>query len=386
MPAALQAKPSLETAPALHSETMEWHQDCLVVSVLLASSLDQRAWKRHLKRADRWERSLDERPEGLLRALHEACHLDPSVRGAVAKELNAKYRGTVAKLQKMDQAQISEQVDEAPWLAPLLWACCVNERPEARQAGRRLAHLMLWQGMRRLAGRSQAEEHKERANSLAEQNHTLRSTLTDLRRENDTLKIQLRCRDNRLAPIPAPAPKQGTKKQLKQLKGELAEQKERVKELEEQVAVWRSLALQAEEAASAQTTPCLSPEPICEEPPEERTCPHQGCNRPPDCPLRGKSVAIIGGLDRLEPNYTQVIEQLGGDCICHTGHLRAGTRKLRQIVSKSDLVVFLTPINSHGAMNVVKKHCKQCKTRFCPLNVTSAAALETHLIQLAQSA
>ncbi|MCF8032302.1 MAG: DUF2325 domain-containing protein [Desulfarculaceae bacterium] len=115
-----------------------------------------------------------------------------------------------------------------------------------------------------------------------------------------------------------------------------------------------------------------------------RSCPCQ-CPVRESCPLQGRQVAVIGGLDRLEKNYTEVIEQMGGSCMCHTGKVRSGARRLRQMVSKSDLVVFLTPINSHAALNVVKKQCKLCSTPFCPLNCTSPAALESHLKKLSQA-
>lgn len=104
------------------------------------------------------------------------------------------------------------------------------------------------------------------------------------------------------------------------------------------------------------------------------------CPRADSCPLKGRRVAVIGGLDRLRPCYTEAIERLGGECCFHTGKIRSGARGLRNLVDKSDLVVCITSINSHGAMHTVKKQCKKCRKPFCPLKGTSVSSLESLLL------
>lgn len=97
------------------------------------------------------------------------------------------------------------------------------------------------------------------------------------------------------------------------------------------------------------------------------------------CPLQGRKVVIIGGLDRLEPNYRETVSRLGGECVCHTGKLRSGNRRLKQRVANADLVVFITSINSHAALNTVKKECKRCSKPFCALRQTGCGSLEATL-------
>ncbi|MCF8048941.1 MAG: DUF2325 domain-containing protein [Desulfarculaceae bacterium] len=88
---------------------------------------------------------------------------------------------------------------------------------------------------------------------------------------------------------------------------------------------------------------------------------------------------IIGGLDRLEPSYRETVSRLGGECVCHTGKLRSGHRRLKQRVANADLVVFITSINSHAALDAVKKECKRCSKPFCALRQTGCGSLEQTL-------
>jgi hypothetical protein len=94
-------------------------------------------------------------------------------------------------------------------------------------------------------------------------------------------------------------------------------------------------------------------------------------------------VAVIGGLKRMEPNYCQVVGKLGGHCLCHTGHVASGCRRLRQVVRKSDVVVFITTVNSHTAINAVKDECKKHGKPFCALGRTGAGSLEKALLTMA---
>ena len=363
------------------SEVWEWHQNCVVTTVLLASSFERRAQERLLKKAGNTATLPTERGGELLRALHEACHLSPEVQAAVAKELGSKYGHAVRSCARLDPEDILDQAGESPWPVPLLWACFARPDHPAREAGRILAHGIVAQGMDRLRGQCRLEQEQERVRTLTGQNRALRNEIKQLVKQNHDLAQR---RKRTVAPKPAPsqpAAVSSHKKEIKQLRKELASQKQQMEQLRSEAAVWRSLACREEEKAKA-----AAPEAPgihrgdfadCGE-----ECPRTGAQRPAGCPLRGRRVAVIGGLDRLERNYCEVIEQMGGSCLCHTGKVRSGARRLRQIVNKSDVVVFLTPINSHAALNVVKKHCKQCATPFCPLNCTSPAALESHLKEM----
>lgn len=84
------------------------------------------------------------------------------------------------------------------------------------------------------------------------------------------------------------------------------------------------------------------------------------CHECEDCPLERLQVALIGGLDRLEERYRHAIENLGAELLFHTGQCAgAGAERLRHMASNADIVVFITSVNSHNALQVVKAVCRK---------------------------
>lgn len=363
----------------------EWHQDCLVVTTLLASCFDLKSLKKLLKRESLIEGSDLQKPDELLYAMHEACHVSQAIRASVAKELNAKFRSTVQKVGSLSIREIQDKAVQTPWLAPLIWACYASDSLEVRQTGRRMAHSIIWKGMKRLRGSSQAAREKERADNLLKQNAELRKRLKQEQKEAKKLAEQIKRLSAQKAARPTPAlpPAAPLKNEVKRLRRELSEKTGLARDLQHELAVWRSLALNAEQDQSRKEQN-QNQEP---QSPAVAECGHDCvdciCSTSRDCPLNGKTVAVIGGLDRLEQSYCQVIEGMGGQGLCHTGKVRSGARRLRQLVNKSDMVVYLTPVNCHGSLDVVKKQCKRCNTPFCPLNSTSPATLESRLREMA---
>ena len=111
-------------------------------------------------------------------------------------------------------------------------------------------------------------------------------------------------------------------------------------------------------------------------------CGGSGCSNPEccrDCPLAGQKIMVIGGLDRLEPSYKEVVTQMGGRFGSHTGHVCNGGKKLKKQVNGADLVVFFTSINSHSALSVIKAHCKKRGIPLMAVKETGKGALEKAL-------
>ncbi|MFP5212933.1 MAG: DUF2325 domain-containing protein [Acidobacteriota bacterium] len=94
------------------------------------------------------------------------------------------------------------------------------------------------------------------------------------------------------------------------------------------------------------------------------------------CPLAGLKVAVIGGLERMLPAYRGVVQQLGAELLFHDGHVRKGAYKLKSLVCGADIVVFITSVNSHGALKIVKAVCKQSGKVFLPIRETGTESLE----------
>ncbi len=97
------------------------------------------------------------------------------------------------------------------------------------------------------------------------------------------------------------------------------------------------------------------------------------------CPLLGLRVAIVGGIGRMLPDYRQVVKQLGAELLYHDGHIKNGSYKLKSVVCGADIVVFITSVNSHGALSVLKAVCKKKGKKFIALRETGCESLDRTL-------
>ena len=94
-------------------------------------------------------------------------------------------------------------------------------------------------------------------------------------------------------------------------------------------------------------------------------CCDRDCNE--SCPsfdVCSKRVLIVGGVERMEALYRQVIEGGGGELDYHSGSLQGGTRQLEKSLRRADIILCPVNCNSHGACikvkNLAKKHNKTC--------------------------
>jgi hypothetical protein len=74
--------------------------------------------------------------------------------------------------------------------------------------------------------------------------------------------------------------------------------------------------------------------------------------------LHGKTVALIGGIDKASTHYEHIIQELGGYCLYHDGDLHHGRKRLAEIIHQADIVFCPVDCNSHGAATSTKKLCK----------------------------
>jgi len=93
------------------------------------------------------------------------------------------------------------------------------------------------------------------------------------------------------------------------------------------------------------------------------------------CPLEDLRITVIGGLDRLESRYRGVVESLGGRFSFHSGDCHAGCEVLKNAVCQSDIIVFITRVNSHSALRIVRGLCRKTGKRFTAIRETSPQAL-----------
>lgn len=67
-------------------------------------------------------------------------------------------------------------------------------------------------------------------------------------------------------------------------------------------------------------------------------------------------VTLIGGLTRSERELVAVAHQAGHELECHDGRVGGhGIPELRAAVQRSDVVVIITGLTSHGSMYAAKR-------------------------------
>jgi hypothetical protein len=71
-------------------------------------------------------------------------------------------------------------------------------------------------------------------------------------------------------------------------------------------------------------------------------------------------IAWIGGVERNEGDLIGLAAKAGHELDFHGGHMGGrGTAELYRAVERADLVVILTDVNSHGAVQIARKLCRQ---------------------------
>lgn len=75
-------------------------------------------------------------------------------------------------------------------------------------------------------------------------------------------------------------------------------------------------------------------------------------------------IGLVGGLDRSEAQYRQLAERAGHSIEWHNGDLAGrGAGALESLIERSDLVIVVTAVNSHGAVWQARKLAKLRKKR-----------------------
>ena len=103
----------------------------------------------------------------------------------------------------------------------------------------------------------------------------------------------------------------------------------------------------------------------------------------PSFDLCKKRILIVGGIDRMQSLYRDLIEKSGGIFECHNGHMKGGSRTLENRIKRADVVLCPVNINSHNACLTVKKLGKKYSRHVqmlagSGLNAISQAILDYH--------
>jgi len=67
-------------------------------------------------------------------------------------------------------------------------------------------------------------------------------------------------------------------------------------------------------------------------------------------------IGVLGGLERDAHRLAALAKAAGHEAEIHSGHIRgSGVQTLRTLVSRADLLLVLTDVNSHGAVRLARR-------------------------------
>jgi hypothetical protein len=327
-------------------------------------------------------------------ALHSAivgiCDKDSKISRHVQKLIEERFRRYMKRLSQRDAGEITELVlNEAQTAGIPLWAILWHlatsrvvegDRVETALFGHfhMLEHKLLKDFWNASGGDRDGQENqrKEEIDSLRRELITLRSSNIKLEKENQRLAQRLAQSSQRPAFSSPTSASQGENsaqdKKIERLKLLLEASREKNRELEEECSQSRTQieALTRElfllESANlganekAESDPC--------------SCPLKHC-------LRGKRIAMVGGIDSLERHYRSLVEHSGGEFCRHDGKCCRGERKLEECIRHADLVVCPVSVNSHFGAIGVKKVCRRYGIACCFPDSSGLASLRSTLLQ-----
>ena len=318
------------------------------------------------------------KPDGLSRYdVHEmlvsAAGSDTPLARHMGRLLASRYEGRAAPLRALpeeDFVRVWQAAFAGGEYRAELWAAATRSLSDGARrtlygqlhmgmhgmAGEQIALRAELDGLRKKLGR---QERKEAA--LRTERDALRVEVEQLRRERAHLeKEQERSRSL------APEAREAEERDGVRTKVVLAEENARLREelraaeslLSEQEGIQARL-----EARLADLEARLLAFPTAqwqEEEADRPSCDAAHCNETcPSFDLCRKRVLIVGGIERMESRYRQLVEGQGGILEYHAGHMRGGKKQLEQSLQRADVVLCPVNCNSHGACVLVKNLAKK---------------------------
>ena len=71
-------------------------------------------------------------------------------------------------------------------------------------------------------------------------------------------------------------------------------------------------------------------------------------------------IGIVGGLGRAEPYYGRMATAAGHEALFHDGEVTGrGARALERVVDRCELIVIVTDVNSHGAVQQARRRLRE---------------------------
>lgn len=363
------------SAEEKHHKSFHWYEDCLSLVTLLSGCLSRKELVKQGKKAKVWPQKAPAEQARVLLDIHEACHTNPTLRKSITKQINRRFPGLIRKVRSTEFQELAEMDKTTEWPVFLLWACLTDPRDEVREYGRVLTHDLIWTAVRESFVESPeqidplaVEELQHRNQELIGRNNRLTRELAQIKNRLSRFEKEGSRAPESVVQIPE-VTDLGREREIRKLRYALDKAEAEIVRLQT-----------AEEEKEALLLTQEGPRETCCGGIGEKDC--DTCPEPEDCrvcPLEGRRVAVIGGLTRMEQTYRQVVEDLGGRFEFHCGQVKNGCQQVRGIVHRSDYVVFITTVNSHGALKVTKSYCKKKCKKFIALKKRGVEAFEKTL-------
>ncbi len=383
--------------------------DCVSLVLLMAMAMDAGEVRRLCVK-----NGLCEREEGLdpgtgLFLLHMAGHIrELGVAREVQRHFRERFPRAVSRVRACAPEEFAASLAEGAWPAPMLWAGCTDPRREMRKEAQICVHRIVWRllaqagqmrkglpppdpakgPMKRTDGGIPAVGVRDREDSkgvFGPRPEDLEKRLGERDEEIKRLSLKLAEKERECSELRRGQSREGAlRRENKKLLYELERLRARVASLE--VGLPRAgegvpslVEDRGEGDASRESASVVSLHR-----PEERSgdCAHCTGRKDCTCPLEGMKVAVVGGLDRLEPEYRKAVSELGAEFLFHTGRCENGTHVLKNLVCKADIVLYITSINSHGALKAVKGVCKKTGKRFCVVQNPGVSSVYNSLVDM----
>ena len=313
---------------------------------------------------------------------HEHCHRDTPLSRQVQRYLTRRYEGLISQMAQLPPAAVrakaaqalgSKQSALANVLPGMLWALCSDPRQEIRPIEKAFieelhlrSHVMLlalFRGEIRTAGDDDSADAERAAlqkrvkllegerHELQRKTHKVEDANSRLTEDNTRLQSDLDAIRQGFAELEKQRLSQAMRgakgREVRKLQYEVARLNETLRERDAEVARLASA------VAAGRRVPHSHGVPEDEEFSGES--PLDAC---PVFDLRGKRVALIGGLTKASGHYEQTISEMGGRCVRYEDSANQGHRKLASVIRQADVVFCPVDCVSHGTANAAKKLCR----------------------------
>jgi hypothetical protein len=346
----------------------------------------------------------------LYQLAHKQCHRDSPFSRQVQRYLNRKHTAVVRHFAATSPELVRQEVEtrltaDSPGIpadmAGVIWAVSSDPRQTIRPVAQwlvdelhLLSHCLLlaqFRGNVQVVGPGNSTSDTrstallQEVAQLSAERQQLQAALrrleqqaTRLAQENAGLKSRLAdCTSNctalqrQLAVTHPPAPSHGeTLRDFKKLRYQVAKLTTSVADKEAEIL--RLRALLASDATRLRRSPVEA---------QALELSHLPPPTPSPPSLQGKTVVLIGGLDRAASHYERLMREFGCCGVLHNGN--QGHKKLAELIRQADIVLCPVDCNSHGATTAAKKLCRTMHKPCYFLRSSGVSHIREKLLELA---